>query len=128
MIITTYICIYTYKHRGLYKFAHFVCTIIIVMQEVTIVHIVSDCYELSKDAVALCLSISLHMVKYFVTRYMYIYIYMRICVYIYTYICARSCILYCKKLDILWSLLVTNSDDSLIYTSQKNRNKLYFHV
>lgn len=128
MIITTYICIYTYKHRGLYKFAHFVCTIIIVMQVVTIVHIVSDCYELSKDAVALCLSISLHMVKYFVTRYMYIYIYMRICVYIYTYICARSCILYCKKLDILWSLLVTNSDDSLIYTSQKNRNKLYFHV
>lgn len=47
---------------------------------------------------------------------------MRICVYIYTYICARSCILYCKKLDILWSLLVTNSDDSLIYTSQKKKN------
>lgn len=82
VIITTYICIYTYKHRGLYKFAHFVCTIIIVIPRITIVHIVSDCYELSKDAVALCLTISLHMVKYFVTRYMYIYI----CAYVYTYI------------------------------------------
>lgn len=118
MIIATYICIYTYKHRGLYKFAHFVCTIIIVIPRVTIVHIVSDCYGFSKDAVALRLTISLHMVKYFVTRYMYIYIYAHMCIHIYIHMC-RSCILYCKKLDILWSLLVTNSNNSLIYTSQK---------
>lgn len=57
---------------------------------VIIVHIVSDRYGHPNGyAVAIfTLTISLHMVKCFVTRYMYIY--MRICVYIYTYICAGA--------------------------------------
>lgn len=121
----TYICIYTYKHGGLYKFAHFVCTIIIVIPRVTIVHILSDCY-------GLCQRMQFH----FALLYPYIwwnisllgiciYIYARMCIHIYIHMC-RSCILYCKKLDILWSLLVTNSNDSLIYTSQKRKKANIF--
>lgn len=41
---------------------------------------------------------------------MYIYIYAHMCIHIFMHMC-RSCILYCKKLAILWSLLVTNSND-----------------
>lgn len=59
-IITTYICIYTYKHRDLYKFAHFVRTIIIVITRVTIVHIVSDCYG-RQGKQLYYLTISLHV-------------------------------------------------------------------
>lgn len=90
-----YVCIYTYKHGGLYKLTHFVPTIIIVNDKT----IDSYCsyYRWSVDRrwmgspqekVYQPYYILTCCWKYFVTRYMYIY--MRICVYIYLCICAGA--------------------------------------
>lgn len=82
-MVTTRIYVYIHINTEVYASLHILYVkIIIIVLSVTIVHTVNDYYGLEKDAVAFHLTISLHIAKCFVTRYMYIYI----CTYVYTYI------------------------------------------
>jgi len=98
-------CIYTYKHGGLYKLTHFVRTIIIVKDKtigIHAVHTVAGTVDgLANENAAhrrKCtnLTISLHVAEN--TSLLAICIYICACVlHIFMHMC-RSCILYCKKL------------------------------